>query len=139
MKHFLLMISLVFGFYCYSQKAFTSNKIHRPVLSDTIETLKQMSFCSCISNGFPQDTLSKKDPSIYLLLEGISGSFSLLDSIDSYTQHLIEKFPLTRKGQNRENTRVKRIMIGCIDMYKSKQLYLFLRKLYKEDKFLFPK
>lgn len=140
MKYVFSFILFLINSYSFAQKQSNTDKNTIPAnRGDTIEILKQMSFCSCINKGFANDSLETKDPSIYVLLETIGGSFDLLDSINRYTEKIILQLPLTKKGQNRENTAKKRVTKGCIEMYRSKLLGYFLKRLYSKNRFLFPK
>jgi hypothetical protein len=105
---------------------------------DTIAALKKITFCNCLVNGFPIDSLQYKDPSIYILLEEINCSFSFLDTINVYTEKFMKPYLYHRTGQNKENTHNKRIMLGCIELYNSKGLDIYLRRFYKLNKDFFP-
>lgn len=106
---------------------------------DTISALKDMAFCSCLINGFPGDSLDAKDPSIFVLLDTKGISFDILDSINVFTSNFISSLPTTLPGQNKESTSKKRIMTGCINMYKSKSLDSFVKSLYSNHRELFTK
>jgi hypothetical protein len=135
-------IFLYFIFYLFFLNSYSQNKGKRirnfdNSKDDTIATLKKITFCNCLINGFPIDSLQYKDPSIYILLEEISCSFNFLDTINVYTEKFMKPWIEHRVGQNKENTYNKRIMLGCMELYNSKGLDIYLRRFYKLNKDFF--
>lgn len=129
MNKIILLLLVLFCFKSFSQNRVINPRSASQNRGDTISVLKQISLCKCIFNGFPSDSLESKDPSIYVLMESINCSYDLLDSIDDYTKKILDSLPVTRKGQNRENTYNRRIVTGCLNMYLSKHLDLYLKKI----------
>jgi len=96
--------------------------------------LKKITFCNCLVNGFPVDSLQYKDPPIYILQEEINCSFNFLDTINVYTEKFMKPYIEHRTGQNKENTYNKRIMPGCMELYNSGGTGIYLPGFYELNK-----
>ena len=136
MKILIFSFLLFINFVCFCQNR--DSKKQQIIKIDTLEVLKEMSFCSCINNGFPDDSLQAKDPSIFILLESISGSFEIISVLNDYTKKALDSIATIRGIKYRENFNSKRVLVSCIRMYRSKELASYLKSLYSNRK-LFPK
>ena len=98
--------------------------------SEIFQTLTDVVICKCIDNSFPLDSLSFKDPSVYVLLENINGSYEIISLVDSFTIKYIRETNIPRPGMNKENTKKERFMANCMKLRRTKVLLNFVNKLY---------
>jgi hypothetical protein len=131
--------SVIFFLTAFSIDCYSQNIPIRPINKNdsigynTIQKLKDIAFCKCVSNGYSLDSVGIQDASAWIINETLDCDLGPYFSIDSLTKTYVDLLPTHVPGADLENTVNKRIMIGCLNLYKSKMLDSFVRKLYKNN------